>query len=81
MEYQNEQILIETLQHISESLGNMDKTLAEPKDISAWRIASNRKISAVVEYIAKIENEIENDPFVIVEVILNNIKKILLSKE
>jgi len=48
-----DQILFEFLQRMCNSLENIDKTLAEPKNLSAHRVAANRRISKAMDYIAE----------------------------
>ena len=93
MEYQSEQVLIGTLQNISESLENIDKTLSEPKNISAHRIAANRRISNAMDYVVKatmsnssiiLSNEAPmevTDALQHSNDVLDKIREILLSRE
>ena len=66
-----------------QSLKRIEKTVSEPQTLSAHRIAANAKIDRALEYIAEVEEELENDPLAPVaygenpELILKSIRKLL----
>ena len=38
-----------------QTLNRIEESISKPKDISAWRVAANRRISKAMDYIAKRE--------------------------
>ena len=86
-------ILFGMLHRIANSLENIDKTLSEPKNISAHRIAANRRISNAMDYVVKatmsnssiiLSNEAPmevTDALQHSNDVLDKIREILLSRE
>jgi hypothetical protein len=60
-----------------QSLKRIEKTVSEPQTLSAHRIAANRKISKAMDYIARLETEIDEDTPIIRELMATSPKTIL----